>query len=120
MVGRQFLDENYSFYRNRVILELFSCSNRRKICVLKSVGFFPKPYDTFAIKPAGLGLGSDCMQMQTDAGTSNTVISMEVQVAHTLASASSSLWLCCGGASPCNKRNFIICYDHFCACIHER
>ena len=68
----------------------------------------PKPYNTFAIKPIGLGLGSDCVQMHPDAGTSNTVISMEVQVAHTLASASSSLWLCCGGASPCNKRNFII------------
>jgi hypothetical protein len=53
------------------------------VCLISRL--FSKPYNAFAIKPTGLGLGlgSDCVQMQTDAGTSSTVISMEVQVAHT-------------------------------------
>lgn len=55
--------------------------------MLKSLGYFQSLhlYDTCAIKPSGPGLGSDCVQMQTYAEASNTVIAMEVQVAHTLA-----------------------------------
>lgn len=88
--------------------------------VLNSVGYFQslRLYNTCAIKPIGLGLDSNCEQMQMDAGASNTVVSMQVQEAHTLASASTSLRLC-GDASPCNKRNFIIRFDHCCACCHE-
>jgi len=64
-------------------------------------------YNTCAVKPSGLGLGSHCVQMQTDAGASSTVVSMEVQEAHTLASASTRLRLC-GDASTCNNNNKLL------------